>query len=266
MALSTTIKDRVLSQLGEDNSDYLDQISAPEELFNEALWEIAGIVPPRYLLTQVSEPADPEELATSESNPQNIQDKLVLLVTRTEAEHTLNGETGGLITEQYITKPCKKVAFEDSHKSRDVDSIYFATKYSPVYTVKNIGGNKNIFVYPEPSPAFTAGNGPYGDDTILPKGNSAMTVYAYTRQHIMESGGQTITDKAWNLLTDFVGMPRDVEDIIIKRIALKVIELKLSDMATQEEDTELFTLLGQNKALIEEALKNGLDKLRSEWD
>ena len=37
-------------------------------------------------------------------------------------------------------------------------------------------------------------------------------------------------------------------------------------MATQEEDTELFTLLGQNKALIEEALKNGLDKLRSEWD
>ena len=46
---------------------------------------------------------------------------------------------------------------------------------------------------------------------------------------------------------------------------MKVIELKISDMATQEEDTELFTLLNNNKTLLETSLKESIQKLNLEW-
>jgi len=270
MALTTTIKARVLSALGEDNSDYLDQISAPEELFNEALWDIAGVVPSRYLLTQIEQPVDPENMIMGQQTNGynfNIEDKLVLLITRTEPDHTLTmgGDVPDIDVERYITKPCKNIPFEDSHKATDVNSMFYATKFSPIYTVKNVGGASTIFVYPETSGSFTAGNGPYTDGNILPLGTSTYTVFAYSRETIMETGGGTETDSAWDTMTEFKNIPRDIEDIVIKRIALKVIELKLSDMATQEEDTELFTLLTQNKALLEESLTQSIEKLRSEW-
>lgn len=275
MALNTKIRDRVLSLLGEDNTDYLDQITAPEEIFNEALWEVAGAVPSRYLLTQIKQPVDLEnmDLDDGEGQPEKTngysftaEDMLVLLVTRTEADHVLDTGDGDVVTERYITKPCKALPFEDVHKAQDVNSIHFATKYSPVYTYKNVAGEQTIFVYPETSPEWTAGTGTYTDTTIMPQGISGMTVYAYPRESIHETGADVLGESNWDEMTDFKNIPRDIEDIVIKRIVCKVIELKISDMATQEEDTELFTLLGQNKVVLEEALKESLQKLRSEWE
>ena len=133
MALLTKIKDRVLSILGEDNSDYLDDISAPEEIWNEALWEIAGMMPIRYLLTQIEEPTDLENMESGEyTNGYNFatDDKIVLLVTRTQADHEMDGSE--IVTEKYITKPCKEMAFEETHKAKDANSIYFSNKHSPV--------------------------------------------------------------------------------------------------------------------------------------
>ena len=233
MATNTTIKARVLSTLGEDNSDYLDQISAPEELFNEALWEIAGIVPSRYLLTQIEQPIDPENMISGQLTvvpPYDAEDELVLLVLRTEADHLLESDNTTIKSERYVTKPCKAIAFENVHKAQDVNSIHYATKFSPVYTFKNVGGKQTIYVYPDVSNSWMAGTGPYGDSNIMPKGTSAITVFAYPRETIMETGGETDTDSAWDTMTEFKSLPRDIEDIVIKRIALKVIELKISDI------------------------------------
>ena len=274
MATDTTIKSRVLTILGEDNADYLDNLTAPEEVWNEALWEIAGMMPHRYLLTQIKQPVDLEnmDLDDGDGNPETTngysfkaEDLIVLLVTRTVGDHIL--DTGGdLVTERYITKPCKEMAFEEIHKATDVNSIYFATNHSPVYTYKNVGGNRTIFVYPEPSPTWTAGTGTYDDETILPYGVSGFTVYGYPRETINETDAGVLGESEWDTMTEFANIPRDIEDIIIKRIALKIVELKLSNMATQEEDTEVFTLLGQDIALLEESLLDSIKKIKSEWE
>ena len=267
MAINTTTKARVLSILGEDNADYLDQISAPEEIWNEALWEVAGMVPHRYLLTQVPSPIDPENMITSQQTqgqPFEADDKIVLLVMRIETDHITSGE-GVLINEKYVTKPCKEIPFEKIDKVKNINSIFYATQHSPVFVYKNIQGKRNLFVYPAVSTPWTAGTGPYVDPNIMPLGNSALMIFAYERETIMETGGETETDSAWDTMTDFKNIPRDVEDIIIKRIALKIIELKMSHMATQEEDTELYTLLAQDKALLEESLLESIKKLNKDW-
>ena len=274
MASDTTIKNRVLSILGEDNLDYLDQISAPEELWNEALWEVAGIVPSRYLLTQIEQPVAPENMTigeTTTSPPYGAEDKLLLLVLRVEADHVLADDNSTLVTERYVTKPCQPIPFEDVHKAQDVNSIHYATKFSPVFTYKNVSGSQSIYVYPEVSGSFTAGTGPYDDTNIMPQGNSAIVVFAYPRQEIMKTDGGTDPnedlqdEQEWDKMTGFENIPRDIEDLVIKRIAMKVIELKISDMATQEEDTELFTLLNNNKTLLETSLKESIQKLNLEW-
>ena len=58
-----TIKSRVLAELGQDNSSYIDDIANKELLFEDGIWEVANAVPHRLLLTESEVLVDPTALS-----------------------------------------------------------------------------------------------------------------------------------------------------------------------------------------------------------
>ena len=265
-----TIKSRVLAELGQDNSSYIDDIANAELLFEDGIWEVANVVPHRLLLTESEVLVDPTALSftaitdgddiydEAPSSPFNMGDDLLLLVNRVEADHTLN-ESGVITQENYLNKPCTKITYEHSHKAKDSASIYFATSNSPVYWFENSGGQRVVNVAPSATGyQSSSGSDANGNlNTIMPNGKSGLMVHKYVRQNLDTSTYATIES--------FDSIPEEVEYIIIKRIASKIVEQKMANMATQEEDSEIFQLLLGLKTQLETDINEAIKKLQSEW-
>ena len=139
-----TIKSKVLQILGENNATYFDNVINPEYVVETAVWGMASAVPRRVLLSDTTEPVDPENIPEdpgagswldTQSSPVNVENKIVLLVTRTQTDYTVDGAS--ITAYNYITRPCKEIPYEDAFKAKDGTSIYYATNYSPVYWLEN---------------------------------------------------------------------------------------------------------------------------------
>ena len=57
-----TIKSKVLQILGENNATYFDNVINPEYVVETAVWGMASAVPRRVLLSDTTEPVDPENI------------------------------------------------------------------------------------------------------------------------------------------------------------------------------------------------------------
>ena len=245
-----SMANRVLSILGEDNADYLDDMENLHELWEESIWEIMTALPERLLLTEVDKPIDPELCADVDIIPgddKNIYNHHILLVVRVERL-----DVDGVAT--YIRKNCQEVPYEESHRVLDSDSLYFATKNSPVYWIEpSASGFRTI----KTAPTTT---GQDAGSTTLDNGKSGIMIFNYPRQTI------GVTDSAdnlgWNNIITPTYVPPTVEDIIIKRIALRIIDAKIATTSTQEEDQEVFNILGGQKQLLEQDIKNSLMKIQ----
>mgnify|MGYP003628547744 CR=1 FL=1 len=249
-----TIASRVIATLGEDNLDYIDDMVEVHELFEEAIWETATALPKRLLLTEVAKPIDPNNFAEGAvvaGTPFSLGTSEALLVIRVEAYSV---DEGGEAVTKTTVKNCTEIPFEESHRVLDANSIYFATRNSPVYWLESAGGERVLQT--APTSTGQAANG-----AALVAGKSGVMVFKYDREAI------AVTDTAttgWNVITGFEELPVNVEDIIIKRIALRIIDQKLAGMATQEEDQELFGIIQANKAVLETDIKETLMKLQGE--
>jgi len=261
---SGTIAEKVIAVLGEENTDYLDDMVGLSQLFEDAIWDIATSLPKRMLMREATvDPngasllnPDTNAWSTGKSTPYSVNDKLVLMVIRTAANHIMDG--GSISTERYIQKPCKEIAYEDSFKSLDASSIFFATDSSPVYWIESISDSANSLQTAPTTTGWAASNA-----ATLANGNSTVQVYLYDRQVV---AAEDTTDTGWNVFTSISSVPEESEDIFIKRIALKIAERKLATMATQEEDTELYQLLQGVVATLTQEVKDGLLKLQQEWE
>lgn len=259
-----TIADKVIAVLGEENTDYLDDMVNLDQLFEDAIWDIASSLPKRMLMRETTVDANPASLYNDNTNtwsaalptPQVAGDKLVLMVIRTAANHIMDGAS--VSTERYIQKPCKEIAYEDSFKSLDYSSIYFATNSSPVYWIESISNTSNVLQTAPATSGWDATNA-----SILANGSSGLQIWFYERQVV---GSTDIATTGWNVFTSIDYTPEESEDIFIKRIALKIAERKLSTMATQEEDTELYQLLQGTVTTLTQELKDGLLKLQQQWE
>ena len=261
--MADTIKQRVLAELGQNNSTYLDDISSISQLFEDAIWEVASSVPRRLLLTEAIAPNDPTnipydsddiEYTGCTGSPVVTDDSLILLVLRVNTDYTI---VDSVITEyKYLVKPCKQIAYEDSHKALDPDSIFYATKNSPVYWLENVGGNTNLQIAPS-----AAGLAAGPSNQYLPNEGSGSQVFTYARQELSAGEGTE-----WDTIDSFIGMPAEVEPLIVKGIAYKVLEQKLSNIATQDEDPEIFGLLTAHLKGLKENIDITLKNMVKEWD
>ena len=261
---SGTIAEKVIAILGEENTDYLDDMVGLDQLFEDAIWDIATSLPKRMLMREAEvDPngaslynTDTQVWSAGKGTPYSVNDKLILMVIRTAANHIMDGAS--ISTERYIQKPCKEIAYEDSFKSLDISSIYFATDSSPVYWIESISDTANSLQTAPATTGWAANNA-----AVLANGSSTIQVYLYERQTIGETDASS---NGWNVFTSISDVPEESEDIFIKRIALKIAERKLATMATQEEDTELYQLLQGVVASLTQEVKDGLLKLQQEWE
>ena len=218
-------KTRVLGILGQDNSDYLTDVADMPGIVTNSLWEMAKVLPTQYLLNESAALIDPENLAAGEEaigDDIDASDTIVLLLVRTYAgPHTTN-EADEITAEVYTTRPCKKIKIQESHKALDTNSIYFATNLSPVYWIEN---NNKLKTAPATTGYTASGT---GNDLIIDDGKSGLRLYKYTRQ--------VYTDSAWETATSFTGIPEGAEDLICKRIALEVLNQKILNAGTQDEE------------------------------
>ena len=249
---SGTMADRVLSILGEDNLDYFDEMLNVHELFEEAIWEVVTAVPERLLLTEIPKPIDPQScLAADEisSDDINIYSNHILLVIRVEAT-TVDGEL------VFTRKNCTEIPYEESHRALDSDSIYFATKNSPVFWIEP---SSTGFRTLKTAPA-TTGQAADTGQTALTTGNSGLMIFDYARETIgvTDSGSEL----GWNTMVTPANIPPVLEDIIIKRIALRVLDAKLASTATQDEDQEIFGILSGEKQILETDIKESLLRIQ----
>ena len=259
-----TIADKVIALLGEGNTDYLDDMLNLDTLFEDAIWDIATSLPKRMLMRKAVVPQDPavnqnpdtQAWQTILGTPVEADDKLVLFAIRTAANHVMDATS--ILTERYLQKACKKVAYEDSFKSLDSSSIFFATDSSPVYWVESVSPSSNVL---KTAPATTGHAA--SEASKLPNGKSGIQIYVYERQVV---GATDTVTTGWNVFTTFASTPDESEDIFIKRIALKIAERKLATMATQEEDAELYQLLTGLVTTLTQEVKDGLLKLQQEWE
>tara|TARA_R110002020_G_scaffold189930_4_gene389299 strand:- start:45 stop:848 length:804 start_codon:yes stop_codon:yes gene_type:complete len=259
---SGTIADKVIAILGEENTDYLDDMVNLDQLFEDAIWDIASSLPKRMLMRKAATPVDPTNLydgstwSSASSTPVAVDDDMILLVIRVAANHIMDG--AAISTERYIQKPCKEVAYEDSFKALDSASIFYATDSSPVYWVESDSSSTNKL---KTAPTTTGWENT--NAAAMANGSSGIQVWIYHRQTV--SATDTATT-GWNVFTSISGVQEESEDIFIKRIALKIAERKLATMATQEEDTELYQLLQGLVGTLTQELKDGLMKLQQEWE
>lgn len=266
------LKQRVLSQLGQDNSTFLDGVDNPEDVFTRAYWEALSLLPPRLIVSNLHAPVNPE-LQVDDTDPDtalvgdfDLDDKRELLVFRTSANHVMDGET--ISTVRFITKPCKRISLENSKRALDSDSIYFATDNSPVYWYENISGVQTIKTAPS-----TTGWTNTGAAAYMPNGSSALQVYAIKR-HIftaVEAGAGAgalenfpLPD-AYDVEATHKNLPEELEGLVIKKIAHSFLTEIIANAAVQEEDSELVTVLSSEAQILSEMIENEVTVLAEKF-
>jgi hypothetical protein len=266
------LKQRVLSQLGQDNATFLDGISNPEDVFSRGYWEALSLLPPRLILSNLHPPINPESLVTN-TDPDtslpadfNLDEKRELLVFRTAANHIMDGAT--LSTVRFITKPCKRISLENSKRSLDTESIYFATDNSPVYWYENVAGVQLIKTAP-----ITTGWTNTGADAYMPNGSSALQVYAIKR-HIFTStevgtGTGALEDfplpDSYGVQQTHKTLPEELEGLVIKKIAHSFLVEIIANAAVQEEDSELVTVLSSEAQILSEMIQTEVGQLSEKF-
>lgn len=145
--------------------------------------------------------------------------KKLLAVTRKDA--------GG--TERSVTP----IALEKFSLAADTDSLYEATKYSPVYALDVDGGDTALKMYPEPTETETA------KIYYLPYKTTA----------------DLSEDDA---ISDF---PTMAEYAVIIKTAINLLMTKLSDAVQDEEDNEIQVMLQAQIGQLQEMFKNEMSRL-----
>lgn len=131
MAYTGTIAQRITDLIG---SDYSTNATYSGDLINAAINSVADLMSEDLLLKYS---ADPYNMTSSSG--QAVEDVKLLKVTRIDAN------TNG------IERECKFVDTVEFSEAGDSTSIYYATVYSPVYTLDNDTAATTLKILPAPS-------------------------------------------------------------------------------------------------------------------
>ena len=177
-----------------------------DDLINAGISEVADMLPPDLLLKYSTAPI---ELDASPSTATDIEGKKILLVTRLDAG-------GGKERE------CTAVSIPDFNRAKDSDSIYLATKFSPVYYYNgSVAGGSTLEIYPTPTDAEKA------------------YVYNFEYPNTSQKGLSTIS-----------GLPDEAIQAVALKASINILTTYVSDFAQDEEDLELQQMIEAQKASL----------------
>ena len=181
------------------------------DLFNSAISEVADMVPPELLLKYAVDPID-----LSNSPDSWAHDGTAGGPEGKKILLVLRKEASG-----GIRRECRPVYISDYYRAMDSGSIYEATKHTPIYAYVTNGGNTNVSLLPLPT----------ADETAM------IFYYAYPTTDQTEA-------------TTLAGLPNEVEQAVVLKACIKILQAYISDFVQDEEDTEMQNmLLGQQKTL-----------------
>jgi|3_EtaG_2_1085321.scaffolds.fasta_scaffold03232_5 hypothetical protein len=209
MALNTIFSNRIIELIGSDYSTIAS--NSYIDLFNAAISEVADMIPSELLLKYAVDPIDlsnSPDSWTHDGTAGGPEGKKILLVLRRES-------SGG------VRRECTPVSISDYYRAMDTDSIYLATKHTPIYAYVTNGGNTNISLFPLPT----------ADETAM------IHYFAYPT-----------TDKTG--ATSIEGLPNEIEQAVVLKACVNILQTYISDFCQDEEDSEMLQMLnGQIQSL-----------------
>ena len=117
---------------------------------------------------------------------------------------------------------CRKTSINLQSRVTDTDSLHFASKFNPVYTVDNKG---MVLVYPAPSSGGANSYKVYYVNNVPVNASYASLAYSHS---------------------DIGYFPKDKVYLVSIYAAIKSLEAKMADFAIDEEDQELVTAISSN--------------------
>ena len=123
-----------------------------------------------------------------------------------------------------LAQECKPVSIQDFEKSRDANSIYLATKHTPVYAYITDAGTTALTILPEP----------------IAHEDVKVYYFAYSGSDI--TGNSSIG-----------GLPSEIFQAVVLKACINILQTYISDFVQDEEDSEMQNmLLGQTQTLKEQ--------------
>jgi len=215
MASLNSFADRITDLI---SSDYTD-INSEADLFNAAVAEVADSIPTELLLKYTVDPFDLTNLVPTWTS---VEDKKVLLVTRLDASGGFNRE-------------CLPVSIQDFEKAKDANSIYLATKHSPVYAYLTDAGTTALNIYPTPT----------SDETVK------VYYFAYPTSDITED-------------TSISGLPDECYQAIVLKACINILDAFVSNAVQDEEDSEILAMLSSQRQILKEAYTDEMIRFSEE--
>ena len=181
------------------------------DLFNGAIAEVADMLPAELLLKYAVDPID-----LSNSPDSWAHDGTAGGPEGKKILLVLRRESSG-----GVRRECTPVSISDYYRAMDTGSIYLATKHTPIYAYVTNGGNTNISLFPLPT----------ADETAM------IHYFAYLTAD--QTGNSAIA-----------GFPNEVEQAVVLKASINIIQAYISDFVQDEEDQEMLTMLsGQVQSL-----------------
>jgi hypothetical protein len=209
-----TIAERITDLIGSDYSTIATNSSS--DLIDAAINEVADMLPADLLLKYGG---TPETLDASPSSIPAIENKKVLLVTRKDA-----GDG--------VFRECTPVSIQDFAKAKEADSIYLATKHTPVYYYNTTGSaGSTLEIYPTPTDTEVA------------------IVYLYEYVSGFSTSGSTITD-----------FPNQCIHAVVLKACINLLHAYISDFVQDEEDTELQGMINAQIQVLTAQFQNEIKR------
>ena len=152
--------------------------------------------------------------STTSTNGLSVEGDVISVIREAEADGDADGST--------VWRECKKIPISQQSRVVDVDSLHFASKYNPVYT---IGSNGIVSVYPVP------------DGT-----NDGFRVHYVNN----EPKGDGLSDALAAGHTTIGYFPTNKVYLVVIYAAIRSLEAKMADFAIDEEDIELVQAITSN--------------------
>jgi hypothetical protein len=119
-------------------------------------------------------------------------------------------------------RECRVLSIQDFEKAKESDSIYLATVHTPVYAYTTDAGTTSLEIFP------------------VPNGTQTAKVYYFAYTSISDLAVSTID-----------GMPNEVEQAIVLKTCINILQTYISDFVQDEEDMEMQNMLNNQIKQLE---------------
>ena len=136
---------------------------------------------------------------------------------------------------------CKEIPYSYKRQSADGDSMFVATKFSPVWYIDNEATDPDVQILPEPSGTESA----RVDFIKYPHGNLA----------------SDYEDDPYTTVLNKIGLPLEAINLLLYKYATNILDCRISNAIQEDEDGEMLQMLSAQRQAFADILKFEISKL-----